>query len=82
MRSMPTAISACNPAWTINFVDRAYVSGRTIEKTTEAYEGYVYSVGVPSTMLLVRYNDKVTVSGNTWTYQHCIETIGYSRKYL
>ena len=68
--------SAGNPAWTINFVDRAYVSGRTIEKTTEAYEGYVYSVGVPSTMLLVRYNDKVTVSGNTWTYQHCIETIG------
>ena len=68
--------SAGNPAWTINFVDRPYVSGRTIEKTTETYSGYVYSVGVPSTMLVVRYNDKVTVSGNTWTYQHCIETIG------
>ena len=68
--------SAGNPVWTINFVDRPYVNGRTIEKTTEAYRGYVYSVGVPSTMLVVRYNDKVTVSGNTWTYQHCIETIG------
>lgn len=71
--------SAGNPAWTINFVDRPYVNGRTIEKTQEAYCGYVYSVGVPSTMLIVRYNDKVTVSGNTWTYQHCIETIGLNQ---
>ena len=68
--------SVGKPAWTVNFVDKPYVSGRTIEKTLEPYAGYVYSVGVPSTMLVVRYNDKVTVSGNTWTYQHCIETIG------
>ena len=71
-----TKTSVGSTAWTINFIERPYVSGRTIEKTTEAYCGYVYSVGVPSTMLVVRYNDKVTVSGNTWTYQHCIETIG------
>lgn len=68
--------SAGNPAWTINLVDRPFVNGRSIEKTLEPYCGTVYSVGVPSTMLVVRYNDKVTVSGNTWTYQHCIESLG------
>lgn len=67
---------ADNDYWTVNFVDMSYVSGRSIEKTSFPYVGNVYSVGVPSTMLIVRYNDKITVSGNTWTYQHCIETLG------
>jgi len=60
----------------IIFSDSAVIAGETLTKGAEAYDGYVYSVGVPSTKIIVRYNGKVAVSGNTWTYQHCIETLG------
>ena len=60
----------------LNFVDKSHVSGRSLVKGTKPYQGKVYSVGVPSTMIITRYDNKVCVSGNTWTYQHCIETIG------
>lgn len=68
--------------WQVNFVDRYYVSGASIEKSEFPYSGYVYSVGVPSTMLVVRYGNKVTISGNTWAYQHCIETLGLDQGHI
>jgi ribonucleotide reductase beta subunit family protein with ferritin-like domain len=68
--------SAETPYYTLNFIERTKVSGRSINKSTKAYKGKVYSVGVPSTMIITRYKHKVCISGNTWTYQHCIETIG------
>jgi len=71
-----TETQSGNPYYTLNFVDKTYVSGRSLKKYTQAYSGKVYSVGVPSTMIVTRYDHKVCVSGNTWTYQHCIETIG------
>ena len=71
-----TETSTGTPYYTLNFVDRDYVSGRSLEKTHIPYKGKVYSVGVPSTMIITRLNNKVCISGNTWTYQHCIETIG------
>jgi ribonucleotide reductase beta subunit family protein with ferritin-like domain len=71
-----TETSTGTPYYTLNFIDRDYVSGRSLEKSHIAYTGKVYSVGVPTTMIITRFNHKVCVSGNTWTYQHCIETIG------
>ncbi len=71
--------SAGNKYYTLNFIDKSVVSGRSIKKTTKAYTGKVYSVGVPSTMIITRYQYKVCVSGNTWTYQHCIETLGLNQ---
>ena len=68
--------SAGNDYYTLNFINKNYVSGRSITKSNKPYSGKVYSVGVPSTIIITRYNNKVCVSGNTWTYQHCIETIG------
>jgi ribonucleotide reductase beta subunit family protein with ferritin-like domain len=68
--------SAAKDYYTLNFVDKNKVSGRSLIKSNKAYQGKVYSVGVPSTMIITRYDHKVCVSGNTWTYQHCIETIG------
>lgn len=74
--------STGTPFWQVNFVDRYYVNGATIEKSEFPYSGYVYSVGVPSTMLVVRYGNKVTISGNTWAYQHCIETLGLDQGHI
>ena len=65
-----------NDYYTLNFVDKNVVSGRSIKKSSKSYTGKVYSVGVASTIIITRYQHKVCVSGNTWTYQHCIETIG------
>ncbi|RLA08020.1 MAG: hypothetical protein DRQ51_04115 [Gammaproteobacteria bacterium] len=62
--------------WTLNFVDKNYTSGRSIKKTYQKYRGKVYSVGVPSTMIITKYQGKICISGNTWTYQHCIESLG------
>ncbi|APZ44556.1 hypothetical protein BW247_05435 [Acidihalobacter ferrooxydans] len=61
---------------TVCFVDQNYVSAQSLERNKVTYNGYVYSVGVPTRNLVVRYNGSVLISQNTWTYQHCIETIG------
>lgn len=71
-----TETSTGNPYYQANFVKRDYVSGKSMEKTKVPYKGMVYSVGVPSTMIVTRFNGYTCICGNTWTYQHCIETIG------
>jgi len=60
----------------VHFEHRTCVNGLRLQKSLEAYNGNVYSVGVPSRVIITRLDGKVVVSGNTWTYQHCIETIG------
>ncbi len=53
---------------------------QTISKDEYKYNGYVYSVGVPSSYIITRYNGKVIVSGNSDTYQHCIEILGLDQQ--
>ena len=53
-----------------------FVSGRGVQKTAYQYDGYVYCVGVPSGMVITRFEDCVTVSGNTHTFQYICESLG------
>ena len=58
------------------FVDQPTIQGQSLKKSKVPYHGCVYSVGVPSRTLVVRYQDSVLVSGNTWSYQFIIENMG------
>ena len=48
----------------------------TAKKRLYAYDGHVHCVGVPTGMIIVRYNGKVSVSGNTHAYQYIVESLG------
>lgn len=50
---------------TINISDSAYRTGDTVKVTHESYNGKVYCAVVPKGRLVVKYNDNVTVCGNT-----------------
>jgi ribonucleotide reductase beta subunit family protein with ferritin-like domain len=63
------------PCHYLNFVDQNYVTGRELKKDFVNYDGNIYCVTVPSGMILVRYNDKVTVSGNSQAYSYILESI-------
>jgi len=52
------------------------VSGADITKSSIYYDGLVHCVGVPTGMIITKYNDCVTVSGNTHAYQYISESIG------
>lgn len=56
--------------------EKDFVTGRGIHRTEYDYDGNVYCVGVPSGMILTRFNDCVTVSGNTHTFQYICESLG------
>ena len=60
----------------ICFVDKPTIHCQTLKKDKVPYKGYVYSVGVPSKTIVVRYNGHVLVSRQTWAYQYCIENLG------
>lgn len=68
--------NTCEHGDTFDINSKVCVDGGTLSIEPHRYKGFVYSVGVPSTMIVTRYKGKVSISGNTWTYQHCIETIG------
>lgn len=59
----------------LNFIDKNYVTGRELNKDIVDYNGNIYCVTVPSGMIIVRYNDKVTVSGNSQSYSYILESI-------
>ena len=61
--------------WTLNFVDTDYVSGRVITKSSEKYDGKIYCVTVPSSFVIVKYKDKVSVSGNSQSYAVMVDSI-------
>lgn len=63
------------PCHYLNFVDINYVTGRELKKEFVNYNGNIYCVTVPSGMVIVRYNDKVTVSGNSQAYSYILESI-------
>lgn len=62
-------------AWQVHTYNKNHASGRVIKKRTFDYNGMVHCVGVPSGMIVTRYKGRTTISGNTWTYQHCLETL-------
>jgi len=49
----------------INISENSYRGGESINKTEEYYKGKVYCAIVPEGRLLVRYQDRVMVCGNT-----------------
>jgi len=61
--------------WTLNFIDTDYVSGRSIKKTKVEYSGKIYCVTVPSSYIIVKYNDKIAVSGNSQSYAVMVDSI-------
>jgi ribonucleotide reductase beta subunit family protein with ferritin-like domain len=61
--------------WTLNFIDTDYVSGRSIKKTKEPYSGKIYCVTVPSSYIIVKYSDKIAVSGNSQSYAVMVDSI-------
>lgn len=65
-----------NQAYQVHLFDKSYCSGKTIKKSEVPYRGKVYCVGVDSGMLLVRYKDKIVVSGNTDTFVYCCDSLG------
>ncbi len=54
---------------------RDFIKGGRVQKTEVPYNGYVYCVGVPTGMIVVRYNGKICVSGNTHAYQYIVESL-------
>jgi ribonucleotide reductase beta subunit family protein with ferritin-like domain len=60
----------------VHISHRYYISGRCLKKENVPYKGKVYCVGVPSGMLMVRYNNIVTISGNTDTFIYCCDSLG------
>ena len=53
-----------------------FVSGRIIIKSNYQYSGHVYCVEVPSGMIITRFNDSVTVSGNSHSFMYICESLG------
>lgn len=47
-----------------------------VKRSLYAYDGMVHCVGVPTGMIIVRFDGKVSVSGNTHAYQYIVESLG------
>ena len=63
------------PCWQLHCYAKSYVSGRTINRNEIQYDGLIHCVSVPSGMVITRFQGCTTVSGNSWTYQHCLECL-------
>ena len=63
-------------AWQVHCFKRENVSGKTIHKRHIDFDGHVHCVGVPTGMIVVRYQGRVAISGNTHAYQYCIQSLG------
>lgn len=57
----------------MSLVDRSYVTPETAKLIRKPYEGFVYSVGVPTGIIVTRFKGKVLISGNTRSYRYIIE---------
>ena len=47
-----------------------------VKRSLYVYDGMVHCVGVPTGMIIVRFDGKVSVSGNTHAYQYIVESLG------
>lgn len=59
--------NTCDHGDTFDINSKLCVDGGTLSIEPYRYEGFVYSVGVPSCMIVTRYKGNVSISGNTWT---------------
>lgn len=62
-------------SYQLHIFNRDYFSGRTITKDTVMHDGHIHCVAVPTGMIITRYKGCVTVSGNTYSYQYCIQSL-------
>lgn len=53
------------PMWTVNIKPRAHVRVEKKHWSLEPYKGFVYCVTVPSSFFLMRWKNKICVTGNT-----------------
>jgi hypothetical protein len=60
----------------MSLVARNYVAPSSARLTKKPYSGYVYSVGVPTGIIVTRFKGKVLISGNTRSYRYVIENLG------
>ena len=60
----------------MSLVNRPYVNPESAKLVKKPYKGYVYSVGVPTGIIVTRFHDKVLISGNTRSYRYVIENLG------
>ena len=74
--TVPRTDTIRKQAWQVHIFNKEHVSGKTVAKSTMRYTGKVYCVGVPTGMLVVRYNGTIMVSGNTHAYQYIVESLG------
>lgn len=61
--------------WQLHIYAKSHVSGRSINRKELPYSGDIHCVRVPTGMVITRYEGCPTVSGNSWTYQHCLECL-------
>ena len=60
----------------MSLVNRSYVNPESAKLVKKPYRGYVYSVGVPTGIIVTRFHGKVLISGNTRSYRYVIEYLG------
>ncbi len=60
----------------MSLVNRPYVNPESAKLVKKPYRGYVYSVGVPTGIIVTRFHGKVLISGNTRSYRYVIENLG------
>lgn len=63
------------PCWQLHIYCRHIASGRGVHKQVLNYNGDVHCVTVPTGMIIVRYRGCVTVSGNSHSYQHILQSL-------
>ena len=72
-----TKIITSDDYYTLVYSNDGATDGRAIVKTTISnYSGEVHCVGVPTGMIITRYNGSIVVSGNTHAYQYIVESLG------
>lgn len=71
-----TAVGVAGTVYSVEFIECDRVHGSGLEKNLIDYEGHVHCVGVPSGIIVTRYNGAIAISGNTHAYQYCIESLG------
>ena len=60
----------------MSLVSRPHVNPESAKLVKKPYKGYVYSVGVPTGIIVTRFHGKVLISGNTRSYRYVIENLG------
>lgn len=66
--------------WQVHIYKKHTAAGKGIDRKVIQHSGEIHCVTVPTGMVVVRYGDCVTVSGNSHSYQYCIESMGLNQE--